>query len=761
MAVRIRQPVLAHSTNRGRDWESPLKTSGSAGVPPATACWHPERGVGPRSAARRDPPPEPRSQRMNWMEQAAERAEQRLRQAGIALTLGGEPTYIPLNPEGAEWTVAADGPTKLSRARAMAAAIQRRTWPGSTLLYCSGKRYEGEVNPRWALRLVTRRDGQGIAPWPAGGAGGRPLLPEAAETWLQALGRRLGTTLHPLPLTDPGDPDRRVWAAPLSWQPASGWRSAPWALDAGLRQLVPAPGPAGLRLPLEHFPPGIPCQLLTLEICTGEWGVFLPPLERQPTELLLQAISSLALNPAWGAPLSPPLYSGLLPVDAAEGWQVLGLTADPGVLEVNLPVCHSWAEYRQWLTLLEEAAEEVGLCSWRGTPAGGQRGTGGGNHLLWGGPDLERNPLFSRPAWLAGILRYFQHHPSLSYLFSGEGVGPASQSPRADEALGSLLDLELAYAVLERCEPGDQRWLIGETLRHLHADRSGNNHRAEVSFDKFWNPAAPAGCLGLIEFRAIESLPSAEWMAAIALLWSSIAALLLDPQRRPAALRDWGADLHDRMLLPSQLRRDLQAVLDDLAGAGLPLQAEPFEAIWGWRFPLLLHWHDPASGAVLQVRQALEPWPLICDTPREGGFTSRFVDASMRRVEISCNDPFRQAHRLRLQSRPLPLPSNGQPVAVRWREQRLYPCLHPGIPPQGPLLLELEPRRTGGDRQPLGPRWQLPSGAARFEPLSPASPAGSPSAEGPASPDPWPTGGGSTIDLRQALVADGDPGSGG
>ncbi|MFM7513292.1 MAG: transglutaminase family protein, partial [Cyanobium sp.] len=103
---------------------------------------------------------------MDWMDQAAERAEARLQQAGIALTLGGEPTYIPLKPEGAEWTVAADGPTKLPMARAMAAAIQRRTWPGSTLLYCSGKRYEGEVNPRWALRLVTGRDGQPIAPWP-------------------------------------------------------------------------------------------------------------------------------------------------------------------------------------------------------------------------------------------------------------------------------------------------------------------------------------------------------------------------------------------------------------------------------------------------------------------------------------------------------------------------------------------------------------------------------------------------------------------
>jgi uncharacterized protein (DUF2126 family) len=695
---------------------------------------------------------------MDWMDEAAERAERRLQEAGIALTLGGEPTYIPLDPQGAEWTVAADGPTKLAMARAMAAAIQRRTWPGSTLLYCSGKRYEGEVNPRWALRLAMGHDGQPIAPWPAGGASAQPLKPQAAEAWLQALGCRLGTSLHPLELQDPADPERRVWAVPLTCIPDSGWSAAAWPLAMNLRQLVPAPGPAGLRLPLEHFPPEIPCQLLTLEITPGEWGVFLPPLERQPSEQLLRAISGLALEPALGGPLTPPLFSGLLPVDASDGWQVLGLTADPGVLEINLPVCHRWGEYRHWLALLEDAAAEVGLCSWRTTPSGSQRGTGGGNHLLWGGPDLERNPLFSRPAWLVGILRYIQHHPSLSYLFSGDCVGVASQSPRADEALGSLLDLELAYTVLEGCEAGDQRWLIGETLRHLHADRSGNNHRAEVSFDKFWNPGAPAGCLGLIEFRAIESLPSAEWMAAIALLWSSVAALLLDPGRRPRALRNWGADLHDRLLLPSQLRADLQAVLDELAAAGLPLQSTVFDAIWAWRFPLLLDWHDPASGASLQVRQALEPWPLICDTPREGGYTSRFVDGSMRRVELIANPALRERWQLRLQGRALPLPASDEPLAVRWREQRLYPCLHPGIAPLGPLVLAIEPRGSQGVEEPKSwsSHWSLEPGAPRFMPLARGAWAPAPPANGAGpwqherEPDTC------TVDLRQAHLKNSD-----
>ena len=71
--------------------------------------------------------------------------EERLQRAGIRLTMGGEPTLVPVDPQGAEWSVAADGPTKLRYARALAAELQRRAWPGSLLLFCPGKRYDGEI----------------------------------------------------------------------------------------------------------------------------------------------------------------------------------------------------------------------------------------------------------------------------------------------------------------------------------------------------------------------------------------------------------------------------------------------------------------------------------------------------------------------------------------------------------------------------------------------------------------------------------------
>jgi|694.fasta_scaffold03489_20 uncharacterized protein (DUF2126 family) len=667
---------------------------------------------------------------MQWMEEVARTAEDRLTRAGIRLTLGGEPTLVPLQPDGPEWSITADGPTKLPIARRLARELQRDVWPGSTLLWCPGKRYDGETNPRWALRLINGTGGNPPVRWPDAcqpGLTGRLPHPGEGLAWLDRVGLRLGVDLQPVALRDPRDPARKVWAAPLTTEDASEdgpirWRAQPWTLAEELRELIDVEGPAGLRLPLQHLSEAVPRQVLTLEIGDDGWELFLPPLLRRPLSGLLQAVADSL------ADLAAPRLSGVLPSDADGHWQTLGLTADPGVLEINLPVCHGWTEYDGWLRRIEAAGASLGLRSWKQDVSGRQEGTGGGNHLLWGGPSLEEHPFFSRPAWLVGMLRYWQHHPALAYLFSHPSVGPASQAPRPDEAAGTTVDLALAYRTLERAGAGagadDHRSLIGETLRHLHADRSGNNHRSEISFDKFWNPGTPAGCLGLVEFRALESLPEVEWSSAIALLWSALAAHLLEPAHRPTTLRDWGPALHDRMMLPSRLWADLEVVLADLAADGLVLDAEVFRRIWHWRFPPLLRWQGEDPGGddppLLELLPALEPWPLICDVPREGGFTSRFVDASLRRFELITNPAFRRQGRLWLNGRPLPLPSaeaegDRALLAVRFRQQRLYPCLHPAIAPHLPLLLEV---RWG----PSSGSYRLDDEGRRFEPLNPPSP---------------------------------------
>lgn len=711
----------------------------------------------------------------DWMEATAAAAEVRLQAAGISLTLGGEPTYVPFEPTGAEWTVAADGPTKLTFARALAQELRLRVWPGSTLMYCPGKRYDGEVNPRWALRLITGPDATPVVHWPQDAsptthpatapAKGRPkklkkakpLPAKQAEAFLEAIGTALGCRLHPLKLRDPLAADSRVWAVPLCHisepeDPAEateppGWQAARWPLAKELRNLLMATGPAGLRLPLQSFPEGVLRQVLTLEITADGWTLFLPPLARQPLQQLLEVIA--AASAGW----SRPELSGVLPIDVDGHWQVLGLTADPGVLEVNLPVCHSWGEYAGWIHTLDTVGALVGLRSWKRNGSAIE-GTGGGNHLLWGRPSLEQNPFFGRPAWLIGILRFWQHHPSLSYLFGNRSVGPASQSPRLDEGSASRLDLNLAHTAIEALPEGDQRQLISETLRHIHADRSGNTHRSEISFDKFWNPAWGGGCQGLIEFRAIESLPQPEWTATIALLWTALAAHLLEPSHRPSGLEPFGERLHDEFLLPAALWSDLEGLIARLVGDELPLETAPFRQIWEWRFPLLLDWQR--DGASLEIRRALEPWPLLCDTPVEGGSTSRFVDSSLQRLEIKANAAFLANHRLRLNGRVLPLGDGW--LGLRYRHSSLYPSLHPCIEPHLPLQLAIEGNQ---DLQDLPARFVLDGTDDTGEAFQPVSPSQEPAvAEGSEEAGaPWPSDapdwpepaeGCRTLDLRLA-----------
>ena len=55
-------------------------------------------------------------------EAVAAKIEASLADAKVALTLGGEPTYVPVQPEGPEWNITALGPTKLGYAYALADA---------------------------------------------------------------------------------------------------------------------------------------------------------------------------------------------------------------------------------------------------------------------------------------------------------------------------------------------------------------------------------------------------------------------------------------------------------------------------------------------------------------------------------------------------------------------------------------------------------------------------------------------------------------
>ncbi len=644
----------------------------------------------------------------------ADQVEAAFKKHRIRLTLGGEPTYVPLDPQGSEWNVTALGPTKLRYAYALADALIARAAPRAVAIYSPGKWYPGEVNPRWAINLLWNRDGSALVPaLSAPFAASVALDSKAIAAFTSHVLRGLRLKSGWLRATDPLDAKRIVRVLPLDHE-SRRFRSADWKLGARL-ELLRAEGPAGLRLPLAQVPEGISRRALTLEVTAAQLRIFLPPL-LQPAFLALFEIVARALH---RAQLGSAVFAGYVPDDEARSWTRLALAADPGVLEINLPPCATWREYRDWLATLERACGSVGLRSFKQLSTHQSLGTGGGNHLIFGGPSLDQNALFTHPRWITSILRYWQQHPSLAYLFTGQYVGPSSQAPRPDESATPLYDLEMAYQFLEALPPGDHRALLSETLRHLHADGTGNTHRSEISFDKFWNVASDGGCRGLIEFRAVESLPRAEWMSAVALLWHALAAMLLArPCTRP--LVEHGDALHDRYFLPSHLWADFEKILRDLRRAGFALPPAPYRAIADWRFPVMLD--HRAGRATLTVRKALEGWPLLCETPLEGGITSRFVDTSMERLEFTANREFAETVEIFVQGRRLTLQPIGKgkfAIGLRYRRTSLYPSLHPGIAPQLPLHITLRHhRRPTHYRLDADSRTFAPSAASAAPPFS-------------------------------------------
>lgn len=610
----------------------------------------------------------------------------RLRARGVELTLGGEPSYVPVSPDGAEWQITAVGPTKLRYAYDMAAALIRQSLPGAVAFYSPGKSYPGETNPRWALHLIWNQDGSPLV------RKARTIGGTSSATTLKkfrgALAKKLKLSARWLPGRDPNAPRRPVWILPLDHD-GRAWITDRWPIK-GRVPLIPAEGPAGLKLPMQSLPANALRRALVVEVKDDGSHVFLPPLRQRAFAQLFRAVTA-ALDEAG---MSAPLFEGYVPDDEGAHWSKLSITPDPGVLEINLPPCESAAEYAGWMDALEKAAASAGMRSFKESAAGVTIGTGGGNHLIFGGPSLERNAFFTHPGWVTSILRYWQHHPSLSYLFTGSYVGSSSQAPRPDESSRELYDLEMAYRFLEKLKPGeDHRSIISETLRHLHTDGTGNTHRSEISFDKFWNVAWNGGCRGLIEFRAVETMPQAAWMSAVTLLWQALAAFLLEkPFTSP--LIHHGSELHDRFFLPTPLWQDLQGVLRDLRRGGFDLPEAAYREIWEWRFPELLRFE--AGPATLSIRKGHEGWPLLCETPLEGGNTSRFVDTSMERLEFSASHAFAVSHRIYVAGRELRLsqfPAGGVGAGLRYRRTALYPSLHPGILPHMPLTLLVQNSR--------------------------------------------------------------------
>ncbi|QYY35987.1 transglutaminase family protein [Ruficoccus sp. ZRK36] len=610
----------------------------------------------------------------------------------IHLTMGGEPTFVPLQPEAAEWNTAAMGEEKLGYARRFTGELLKQAYPGGLAMQVFGKHYPGEPLPRW--NMLTLHPKKGPALWPSPE---RLLLddveghnePEAARDLVKALAAELKLSDFALPCAEQGERKTAAWVLPLDHEDGK-WISATWPFTT--RQpvkLIPGDSPAGLRLPLSELSEDTLKRALTVEARHGALEVFFPPLEWKPFRELAGMIFSIVEK----QDLHELVFCGYAPSGCGPTVEKFSLAADPGVLEANLPPCPDWETYQRCLDQMYDTAESTGLRAVKYHLNGSVQATGGGSHLCFGGPDEKRNPFHRDPALLASILRYWQHHPALGYFFTGQYVGTGCQAPRIDESgTHAAYELELACEALESSQPDPEQ--IDRLLRNLLTDSSGNTHRAEICVDKYHNYAAPNGKTGIIELRAFEVFPTAEMLGLAGLfIRTLIARLVVEPFREP--MHRFGPELHDKYFLPAALWADLGAICRDLKKHGFDFKLEWLRPLLDFRFPLRGEL-DLGKDATLTVRQALEAWPLMAEE-NIGGPTVRMVDNSTDRLELSLSDKsLLETHALLCNGVEIPWQRiGGQSVCgLRYKCASGWPALHPHVPIQAPLLFQWINRKT-------------------------------------------------------------------
>ena len=519
------------------------------------------------------------------------------------------------------------------------------------------------------------------------------------------------------------------WVLPLA-KTLAGWRTEHWTLRRGDLFLLFGDSPLGLRLPLGSITgapapewaealdrpdprrdapddgqakrasaaaapaaPGAPVEArvkplpgirtaLAIEPRDGELWVFVPPTATFDEFCDLIAAIDRARETS-GVTVQ---LEGYPPPPAANRLR-FAVTPDPGVLEVNLPPVASCREAVALHQTVFDAALVSGLTAERYMLDGRAAGSGGGNHITIGGPTPERSPWLRDPGLLASLVTFAQHHPSLSYMFTGLFVGPTSQAPRPDEARhDSLYELEIALPRLHESPP---TWQIDALLRNLLVDIAGSTHRAEISIDKLFDPHTPYGRQGLVELRAFEMPPHPRMLAGQAILVRALLASFVGAPYRHALVR-WGEELHDRFLLPYFLWRDFQDVLSHLAARGVGLPEDAYLPFIELRCPLA-GTIEVGAGRV-EVRNAIEPWHVLGEEATQAG-TARYVDSSVERIELRAIGLDEERYQIAVNDAIVPLRrAAGRDVrvgGVRFRAWCPPHALHPHLGIHHPLRIDV------------------------------------------------------------------------
>jgi uncharacterized protein (DUF2126 family) len=531
------------------------------------------------------------------------------------------------------------------------------------------------------------------------------------------------------------------YALPLSWDyNQQSWHSGPWEFRNETLFLIPGDSPMGLRLPLGSLPwqteeerevqverdgmeelgelgdyasevderysattspkaktkakakktrtekvwVDVPHTALSIEARNGCLTVFMPPLT-----YLEHYLDLIAAVEATAAKLETPVRVEGYPPPRDYRVTSFAVTPDPGVIEVNIHPAKNWKELVTNTEILYEEARLTRLGTEKFMHDGRHTGTGGGNHVTLGAAQPTDSPFLRRPEVLQSLITYWQHHPALSYLFSGLFIGPTSQAPRVDEGRDEkLYELDIAFSQMPQGET-DQPWLVDRLLRHLLTDLTGNTHRSEFCIDKMYSPDSASGRQGILEFRGFEMPPHARMSLMQGLLIRALVAKFWrEPYKKP--LVRWGTELHDRFMLRHYIESDMRDVVRDLNDAGYDFRFE-------WLAPFL-EFRFPRFGSVqlddisIHVHGAIEPWHVLGEESGSQG-TARYVDSSLERVQVTVQGVTDSRYILVCNGQRVPLKSTGKHgefvAGIRYRAWNPPSALHPTIGVHAPLVIDL------------------------------------------------------------------------
>jgi uncharacterized protein (DUF2126 family) len=350
-----------------------------------------------------------------------------------------------------------------------------------------------------------------------------------------------------------------------------------------------------------------------------------------PVEQLEDYLELLAAVEATAADLKIPIHVEGYGPPSDHRMNVIKVTPDPGVIEVNIHPAERWRGAVAITQGLYEDARQARLGTDKFMLDGRHAGTGGGNHVVLGGATAaaahSRRPDLQKTSCCTGNAG----HPCPTCF-------PACSSAhqpgaRIDEARMDMLH-ECTDRARPRCPspllPSPRRgregppWLVDRLFRNLLVDVQGNtiapkSPSTSCSRRSATGPSVLSGALVLP--------PDAPGLAL---------QLLLRARRGSGAgaRRPHGAGAR-RCTTAScwsiSCGRISSTSPGDLGARRLSLRSEWFDAQRQFRFPVLA---SHPRRRPQELRQALEPWYVLGEEGRRAA--PPFVDSRSRRLKSSC-----------------------------------------------------------------------------------------------------------------------------